>query len=240
MQVIIMAAGLGVRLGALTESTPKALIRVAGKTLIERALIFAAQAGAERPIVVGGFCYADLLAHVAERDPGARAVENPDFRQGNLLSLQVGFRLLGAGGFLLMNCDHIYPRGVAQIVAETASSAGEVTAFCDFDRTLGADDMKVELDSARCVAAMSKQLPRWDAGYVGMTFVPACRRDAYAAAVAGTRLELGPPAHVEAVLVHLARQGVPPRIADISGHGWYEVDEPHERERAERGLAQAE
>ena len=57
----------------------------------------------------------------------------------------------------------------------------------DFDRTLGADDMKVELDAQRRVVAMSKQLARWDAGYVGMTFIPAARRGPYLEAVAATR-----------------------------------------------------
>ena len=119
----------------------------------------------------------------------------------------------------------------------TAASATEITAFCDFDRPLGADDMKVELDEQRRVVTMSKQLERWDAGYVGMTFVPAGRREAYEQAVQGTQAELGHPANVESVLVHRAQGGNRPVIADISGHRWYEVDEPWERDQAEEGLA---
>ena len=42
--------------------------------------------------------------------------------------------------------------------------------------------------------------------------------------------------HVESVLVQLARGGAPPVIADISGHGWLEIDEPHERQRADEVL----
>ena len=240
MQVILMAAGLGSRLGDMTEATPKALISVAGRTLVDRALEFAAQAGAARRIVVGGFCFADLKGHVDAIDSKLVVVENTRFRLGNLISLETGLTGLEPGGFLLMNTDHIYPEGVAKIVATVAASAGEVTAFCDFDRELTADDMKVELDDEKRVVSMSKKLEQWDAGYVGMTYIPANRRPDYEVAVEATRLAQGDAVHVEQILVHLANSGAKPQIADISGHGWYEVDEPHEREKAEAGLRSKE
>ena len=163
MQTMIMAAGLGARLGKMTEATPKALIEVAGRTLIDRALEFAAQTGAETRIVVGGFCFADLAAHVREIAPDAVLVENERYRLGNLISFEVGAQQLKPGGFLLMNTDHIYPPAIAEIVARTAAEATEVTAFCDFDRRLGLDDMKVQLGPNRHVVNMSKQLERWAA-----------------------------------------------------------------------------
>ncbi|MCA9665792.1 MAG: NTP transferase domain-containing protein [Myxococcales bacterium] len=237
MQVITMAAGLGSRLGEMTSECPKALIEVAGRTLIDRALEFAGWCGATRRVVVGGFCHADLVQHVRELAPDAVLVENVDFRKGNLISMTTGYAALEPGaGFLLMNVDHIYPRGVAEIVAGVAASASDVTAFCDFDRDLGADDMKVSLTSDQRVDDMSKQLARWDAGYVGMTFVPAARRAEYEAATEATSARDGERANVEAILVSMARAGQRPAIADISGHGWHEVDEPHERARAEAAL----
>jgi NDP-sugar pyrophosphorylase family protein len=46
VQVALLAAGLGSRLGALTERLPKALITVAGEPLLAYAVRFAQAAGA--------------------------------------------------------------------------------------------------------------------------------------------------------------------------------------------------
>jgi choline kinase len=238
MQVIILAAGTGTRLGQATRETPKALLRAAGKPLIHYALRFARQAGASRIVVVSGFYSEDLRAFVARDDAGAHVVENLDFRKGNILSARAGLaHTEPASGFLLMNSDHIYEPAIAGTVAMIASSAGEITGFCDFDRELGADDMKVRLDSARRIREIAKTLATWDAGYVGMTYVPPARGRAYVDALAGVVEREGDTMHVERVLAHLATTDHRPVIGDISGHGWLEIDEPHDLARAKDTLA---
>ena len=239
-QVMIMAAGLGSRLKDLTTAVPKALITAGDRPLIVYALGFAHACGAQRRIVVGGFHHGDVAAVVARAAPEAVIVENTAYRKGNLLSMRAGHGQLVEGGFLLMNTDHIYRPSIAPIVAaacEAAERSGEITGFCDFDRTLGPDDMKVTLDATRHVAQMAKTLPTWDCGYVGMTYVPAAQRAAYAAASDRVLAESGDASHVEAILALLGASGAPPAIADISGHGWLEIDEPHERAHADAVLA---
>jgi choline kinase len=235
-QAIIMAAGLGSRLGELTVAVPKALIEVADHPLIDYALAFATAVGAEHRIVVGGFCHREVARRVTSRDADAVVVENSDFRKGNLLSLLAGRARLEPGGFLLMNTDHIYRPAIARVVAEVAERAREVTAFVDRDRTLGPDDMKVALDAKGRVAEMAKTLATWDVGYVGMTWVPSGRVAAHADAAHHLLETAGEATHVEAVLVEMARRGEPPAVADISGHGWLEIDEPEERSKADEVL----
>ncbi|MCK5797714.1 MAG: NTP transferase domain-containing protein, partial [Deltaproteobacteria bacterium] len=195
----------------------------------------------DQRVVVGGFCYPQLADAVQDLDGEATLVENTELHAGNLLSLTAGLTAIpGKAGFLLMNADHIYPKAVADIVSKTAQEAKEITAFCDFDRPLGADDMKARFDDKGFVTAMAKTLDTWDGGYVGMTWIPADRREAYDDAIARLRATSGDNNAVERVLVTLAEAKTPPTHADISGHRWFEVDEPHERDAAEAGLRAVE
>src|ERR1700690_4638506 len=107
MQAVLLAAGLGSRLGALTAQIPKALIPVGDTPLLAYAVRFAQAAGARDITVVGGYGYELVAAEVARRALPVRLVENQAFRDGNLVSLMTARPHL-EGEFLLMNIDHIY------------------------------------------------------------------------------------------------------------------------------------
>ena len=77
MNVVLLAAGLGSRLGTLTRDLPKALISVAGKPLLLHAVSFAARLRPTRIIVVGGFCFPQVketLTSFRAADPTAAAL----------------------------------------------------------------------------------------------------------------------------------------------------------------------
>jgi choline kinase len=233
MQVIVLAAGLGSRLGTLTERLPKALVAVAGQSLLARAVGFASRLAPSEIVVVGGFCFPDVAAEVARQGLDVRLIENRDFRDGNLLSLFAAREHIH-GDFLLMNVDHIYRPAVA---ARIAPEVDEITAFIDRDRNLGADDMKVARNPAGHVRAISKTLAEFDAGYVGMTRVPSQALERYFRAADAVLAEAGPSVHVERILASLAESPRPPACRDISGIGWLEVDVKDERDLADATIA---
>lgn len=237
MKVVLLAAGLGSRLGAVTADLPKALISVGGRTLLAHALRFAARLQPAEIVVVGGFGFPLVAAEVDARRaegglPPIALVENRTFRDGNLVSL-LSARAHLDDEFVLMNIDHIYRPAIAAIITPPA---GWVTAFVDVDRTLGADDMKVQRDATGRIARIAKTLETWDAGYVGMTRVPRAALARYFAEADAALAEEGRAIHVERILGRLATSGDPPRCRDISGHGWLEVDTPDERAHAEEAL----
>ncbi len=239
MNVVLLAAGLGSRLGALTRDLPKALIPVAGKPLLFHALAFAAELGPSRIIVVGGFSFPlvrDALSGFRATDAAKlpiELVENTSFRDGNLISLMTARPLL-TEGFVVMNVDHIYRPSIATLVA---APVDQVTGFIDTDRKLGADDMKVERRADGRIAAISKTLDKFDCGYVGMSRVPDTLRERYFQEADQALAEEGRAIHVERILARLAKTELAPACRDISGHGWLEVDTPDERAAAEAALA---
>jgi choline kinase len=232
VQVVLLAAGLGSRLGTLTKKLPKALIEVAGETLLARAVRFAGRLAPSEIVVVGGFGFPDLAVEVSRLPSAVTLVENRDFRDGNLVSLLAARGRIN-GDFVLMNVDHIYKPAIARLVAE---GVRHVTAFVDHDRTLGTDDMKVLCDEQGRVREIAKTLTRYDRGYVGMTRVPVQDLARYWVAADAVIASEGRAVHVERILARLAASEAPedrPACRDISGIGWLEVDLRDEREHAD-------
>jgi NDP-sugar pyrophosphorylase family protein len=117
---MIFAAGRGTRLGALGESCPKALIEIAGQTMLERTVRSVAGAGADR-IVVNVHHHADAIEHfIASHDLGveirvSREIERPLETGGGLLHARDLFR--HGGPLLLHNVDVICEADLAQLCA---------------------------------------------------------------------------------------------------------------------------
>jgi choline kinase len=231
MNVVILAAGTGSRLGDKTRLVPKPALLVAGRPLLGMTIAFARLAGATKIVVIAGY-RREITERLAWQHGADAVLWNPRFADaGNALSLRVA-RDAGHcdAELLIMNSDHVYRPTIAQVIAAARARAAGVTAFIDRDRALGPDDMKVRLDAQERVIAIAKTLDAWDAGYVGMTLVPAPAAAAHARACA----QLGDDrAHVEAALARLA----PVATADVSGHGWLEVDDEQDLARAEEALA---
>lgn len=226
-RAIILAAGLGLRLNPLTKEIPKALMSVAGQPLIAHAINFLKGVGVSDIIVVGGFGFEKLQKTVKEIDSDIEVIKNSQFQKGNLLSLMTALPYINTS-FLLSNVDHIYKVPIRKLVA---SQCRKITAFCDFDRKLGEDDMKVKIEGDRLLK-ISKTLNEFDGGYVGLTYCDKKYLPQYLSAVKEVQKKKGEMAVVEDVLDYLAQNTQLIKSSDISGCGWLEIDTPEELVRA--------
>lgn len=233
MQVVILAAGLGNRLGDLTENHPKALVRVAGRELILYVKDFLDHPQISECIIVTGYLAPMLERFLTIHWPEAGFVHNPHFAKGSIHSIETALTLI-KDDFLIMNVDHIYPRRLLPLILKTRD---RITAVCDFDRTLTDDDMKVKLNSNRTLAKIHKQLAEFDCGYIGMTFVPKLAFKNYRSAAHAVRTEDGETEAVEKVLARLASENNDIHMCDATGFGWLEIDTPEDLARAEGTLA---
>ena len=105
--VMIFAAGLGTRMGALTRDRPKPLIEVAGRPLIDHALALARAAGIPR-VVVNTHAHAEQLrAHLARVAPEALVSHEPVLLETGG-GLKQALALLGPGPVFTLNSDVVW------------------------------------------------------------------------------------------------------------------------------------
>lgn len=64
---MVLAAGLGKRMRPITETMPKPLVKIAGKTLLDRGLDSLAAVGVQRAVVNVHHFPSQIVAHVADR-----------------------------------------------------------------------------------------------------------------------------------------------------------------------------
>jgi choline kinase len=234
MKALILAAGLGERLGELTKDRPKALVQAAGRELIAHALDFLNHPSVTDKAVVTGYCAEKLSAFLAEKAPEVKTFYNPDFRLGSIRSLESAISFLD-DEFLLLNVDHIYPKRMLPVILKGRKG---LTAVCDFDRKLFSDDMKVKLSKSGALLRIMKTLTDYNCGYIGMTYCDSQNLSAYRDAITQTRSIYGDKAPVEWVLGHLAANQKKISICDASGIGWLEVDTQEDLNFANKKLGE--
>lgn len=230
---LILAAGRGRRLGALTRAQPKCLLRVGSRTLLEHQLAALTAVGIERVTVVIGF------AGERVRQVGGPALDYIINRRSevtnSLYSLWLA-REVGGDGFLLLNSDvFFHPDLLVRLLDSPHPDALSV----ERGQRLGEEEMKVELDGDR-VLALGKELPpaRVHAENVGVAKFSRAGAAALFAEMErllarGAERELSPFAF------HALAQHYPLHAVVINGIPWIEIDFVADLHRARRDVLPA-
>jgi choline kinase len=228
---VILAAGHGSRMGALTAERPKALLEVAGYPLIDRQIDALTMFGVRHITVVTGYKHDRLHEHLGTR---VSYIHNDRYSTSNsLYSLWLARHVLRQGAVVLNSDILASPALIARLLDAPAHDA----ALIDPRGDLGAEEMKVRVSNG-FISEFSKDMPVEQAHGENVGILKFSREG-------GTRLNH----HLE-VLVHvgmtnawaplafgaLAREW--PLIA-VSTHGipWTEIDFPEDLARAEHVIA---
>lgn len=233
---VILAAGRGSRLGDATESLPKPLMAVAGRTCLDFA-IEALLAVTSDVIVVTGYRAELIEQHIAREWPTApvRTVRNALLEAGNLTSLGAARPLMGQSCFVVTNADHLFPG--TMYTRHFAPAETGIGIACERERPVLPDEMKV-IEKDGLLVEISKTLPRYDGAYIGTTFVSQdsvqTYWDAFDRVLASQDIAT---ASVEMVLHELARDSASaPQVCWLSGLKWFEVDTPEDLAVARESL----
>jgi choline kinase len=234
-QTVILAAGLGSRLGSAEAGVPKPLMEVAGAPLIAHALAHAEASGCREAVVVVGYEGARVRAAVATiRTPlTVRFVETPDPNAPNGHSL-LAAEPLAAGRFYLQMVDHVFAQPVLSLLDEGVAPAAEAGRLL-VDRApdgldLG-DATRVRLADDR-ITAIGKGIEPWDAIDTGCFVLTAAVFEAL------RQVPASEPRTVSSAMRGLVGRGTLFAI-DIGHVRWADVDTPSDREFAERLLTAA-
>jgi choline kinase len=226
-RAIILAAGQGKRLLPLTESRPKCLLPLAGRSLLAWQLLRLEAAGVEEAVVVTGF-RADAVETEIARLPlerlAVRTVFNPFYSVAdNLASCWIVRREFDRD-VLLVNGDTLFGPGVAERLM--AAPAAEITVTVDRKTAYDADDMKVLTEEDRLLA-IGKTIEAYDAESIGfLRFSPAGAAKFADAAERLLQRPEGLKRWYLSVIDELAKGGVDVKVCSIEGLEWGEMDFP--------------
>lgn len=152
MKAVILAAGVSRRLYPVTYDTPKCLMDVGGKPIIDRQLSAIQSANISDVIMVVGYYREAIMNHVQSQFPGLNfefVINHHYFETNTAYSLRLCNALLDGSPFILMNADVLYPNEVLNRVIQSTRD----TALAVEIKPCGREEVKViEGDDNRLVA----------------------------------------------------------------------------------------
>lgn len=133
MQALMLAAGMGKRLGAYTNNQTKCMVKVGGKTLLEHAADALRQAGVKKFVIVVGYAGDKLMEFAREKlsDFELEFVVNEDYATtNNIYSLYMAREQLMADDTIMLESDLIYePRLIRAMVEDPAPNLVAVAKY---------------------------------------------------------------------------------------------------------------
>lgn len=161
MKAILLSAGQGKRLLPLTAETPKCLLPIRGKTLLEWQIDELHKCGIHRITVVTGYRAGKVEDLLSRRygPNGVKTLYNRSYATtDNLVSCWSASGEMNED-FILLNGDTLFEAAVLKSLVDSPFSP--VTLVVSHKDGYDADDMKVKMEGCRLVA-VGKTLPSED------------------------------------------------------------------------------
>ena len=232
---VILAAGMAKRLRPLTDTRPKCLLEVGGRTLLQRTVDAMTATGIRELVVVTGYRAEMITAFLTNHYPDLtfHFLHNADYEHNNnIYSLWMAGQVVRGHDFLLMDSDILCD---PETVARVARQEGSALALNRHD--LGEEEMKIVVDSAMNITAISKTCPVEDAigESVGIEKMTATYSEALFRELDQMIEHEGlVDIFYERAFERLIPQGHTFRVVDTTDLFSYELDTPEDYQQAQR------
>ena len=157
MKAFILAAGVSRRLYPYTYSTPKCLLEVGGKAIIDYQLEALDHLGVNHVIMIVGYNRELLIDYVKKKFPQIKfsfIINHHYFETNTAYSVFLGRRDLLKSDFLLMNADVVYPK---KLLIKIFNSSFK-TALAVDHKICGREEVKVIDGGENKIVAIGKDL----------------------------------------------------------------------------------
>lgn len=156
MKTVILAAGISKRLRPLTDNTPKCLIKLGGKTILERTLNNLLAYNLNDIIIVTGYFEEQIKDFVALNYPQLNItyIYNDVYDStNNIYSLWLTKDLVLDSEMLLLDSDILFDK---KILGKLLSSSYPNCLALRTDHQLSEEEIKVRLNEDKSIAEISK------------------------------------------------------------------------------------
>ena len=155
MKAIILSAGTASRLRPLTDSTPKCLLKIGGRSLLQRSIDALTANGISEIVIVTGYLHEQIESFVGRQYPGLRVtyIYNKEYSTtNNIYSLWLARPEADGEDVLLLDSDLLYdPAILSRVMASSHSNVLTLTKH-----PLGEEEMKVVTDDQGSILEISK------------------------------------------------------------------------------------
>lgn len=241
MQAVILAAGIGSRLGKYTKNVTKCMVSVNKQTLLERIFESLRLVDIRKAVIVTGHCADSLMKHASEiagDDIEVIFVHNDKYSTtNNIYSLYLAADYMATDDTVLFESDLIFDTSIVKdILADpypnlvtvskfeswmdgtvtTFDSEGNVLAFID-KANFNWDNCGLYYKTVNIYKLSANFFNNWYFPFL-QAYIKACGNNAY--------YEM-----VLKIITNICTSQL--KVFDITGKKWYEIDTPQDLQTAE-------
>jgi choline kinase len=223
MQAVILAAGDGGRLAPLTLFTPKPLVKVLGRPMLDYTVEALERAGVKDVIIVTGYKSWRIKEYLLNEAPYKAEIilaHNPEYEKGNAISLLASHGYIRSYPFILTMADHLLsPELISEAIRQSRSGGNFLAVDFDPEPQIVEEATKVWVDGEGRIRAVGKDLPQFNGVDTGLFILS----EEIFSAIKCVVKEKG-DCELSDALNYLIKHGSGLRACDVSGCFWMDVD----------------
>lgn len=243
MKAIILAAGIGNRLGDHAANQPKSLLEFEGKSLLKRHIEILSANDIEETTIVTGYKANMIMDHLQGQSMPINYIYNDRYTEGSIISLGCARPIiLNEAEFILMDADVLYDQ---EMIRRLVNTRVNNCLLLDRDFVPGDEPVKICVDKNGHINEFRKQIADNLAytmqgesvgffkfnNHIGQSLLE-CIDDYLAKGENKTPYE-------EAIRDLLLKDATQFGYEDVTGIPWIEIDFPEDIKRAQKEIIPA-